>query len=69
MDVGVEPKAVVCDMLTDEQLILFLHCCQHSLEASKQTIEAYYTIRTHAPELFGNRDPRRKGIQDTLTVM
>jgi hypothetical protein len=69
MDVGVEPKAAVGDMLTDEQLILFLHCCQYSLEACKQTIEAYYTIRTHAPEMFGNRDPRRKEIQQTLSIL
>jgi hypothetical protein len=69
MDVGVEPKTAVDDMLTDEQLILFLHCCQHSLEACKQTIEAYYTIRTHAPEMFGNRDPRRKDIQQILCTM
>ena len=69
MDVGVEPKAAVGDMFTDEQLILFLHCCQHSLEACKQTIEAYYTIRTHAPELFGNRDPRRKGIQEAMSTL
>jgi len=68
MDVGVEPKAAVGNMLTDEQLILFLHCCKHSLEACKQTIEAYYTIRTHAPELFGNRDPRWKDIQKLLCI-
>jgi hypothetical protein len=68
MDVGVEPKAAVGDMLTDEQLILFLHCCQHSLEACKQIIEAYYTIRTHAPEVFGKRDPRRKEIHQTLSI-
>ncbi|GFG36891.1 hypothetical protein Cfor_08697 [Coptotermes formosanus] len=55
--------------ITDEQLILFLHCCQYSLEACKQTIEAYYTIRTHAPEMFGNRDPRRKEIQQTLSIL
>ncbi|PSN35126.1 hypothetical protein C0J52_26947 [Blattella germanica] len=36
--------------ITDEQLILFLHCCQYSLEASKHTIESYYSIRTHAPD-------------------
>jgi hypothetical protein len=67
--VGIEPKTAVGDVLTDEQLILFLNCCQHSLEACKQTIEAYYTIRTHAPELFGNRDPKRNEIQQTLSIM
>ncbi|XP_069682749.1 alpha-tocopherol transfer protein-like [Periplaneta americana] len=54
--------------VTDEQLILFLNCCQHSLEACKQTIEAYYTIRTHAPELFGNRDPQSREIQQALSI-
>ena len=69
MVVGVEPKVAVDDMLTDEQLILFLHCCQHSLETCKQVIEAYYTIRTHAPELFGNRDARWKEIQKMLSIV
>ncbi|XP_069682750.1 retinaldehyde-binding protein 1-like [Periplaneta americana] len=55
--------------VTDEQLILFLNCCQHSLEACKQTIEAYYTIRTHAPELFGNRDPQSREIQQALSIL
>jgi hypothetical protein len=68
MEVGVEPKAAVCDMLTDEQLVLFLHCCHHRLEACKHTIESYYTIRTHAPELFGNRDSRWKDIQQALSI-
>jgi hypothetical protein len=69
MKVGIEPQTAVDDVLTDEQLILFLNCCQHSLEACKQTIEMYYTIRTHAPELFGNRDPRRSEIQRTLSIL
>jgi hypothetical protein len=56
-------------VLTDEQLILFLNCCQHSLEACKQTIEAYYTIRTHAPELFGQRDPEGNEIQQAMSIM
>jgi hypothetical protein len=55
-------------MLADEQLVLFLHCCQHRLEACKHTIESYYTIRTHAPELFGNRDSRWKDIQQSLSI-
>ncbi|KAJ9590017.1 hypothetical protein L9F63_016856 [Diploptera punctata] len=55
--------------ITDEQLILFLHSCQHSLEASKQTIEAYYSIRTHAPELFGNRDTNYPPIKQALSII
>ncbi|XP_021939899.1 alpha-tocopherol transfer protein-like isoform X2 [Zootermopsis nevadensis] len=55
--------------VTDEQLILFLNCCKHSLEACKQTIEMYYTIRTHAPELFANRDTRRRELQQALSII
>jgi hypothetical protein len=69
MEVVIEPQTAVRDVLTDEQLILFLNCCQHSLEASKRTIEAYYTIRTHAPEMFGNRDPNQKEIQQALSIL
>jgi hypothetical protein len=54
---------------TDEQLILFLHCCQHHLEGCKEVIEAYYTIRTHSPELFSGRDPKGDGVQQCLSVM
>ncbi|XP_023720822.1 clavesin-1-like [Cryptotermes secundus] len=54
---------------TDEQLILFLHCCQYHLEDCKQVIETYYTIRTHSPELFAARDPKGDGVQQSLSVI
>jgi hypothetical protein len=69
MEVGIKPQTAVVDVLTDEQLILFLNCCQHSLEACKHTIEMYYTIRTHAPEFFGTRDPRRSELQQALSIL
>jgi hypothetical protein len=56
-------------VFTDEQLILFLHCCQSRLEECKKVIEAYYTIRTHAPELFAERDPKSDSIQQTLSTL
>jgi len=54
---------------TDEQLILFLHCCQHRLEDCKQIIEAYYTIRTNSLEVFGNRDPKGEDVQQVLSIL
>ncbi|XP_069683237.1 clavesin-2-like [Periplaneta americana] len=53
--------------VTDEQLILFLNCSQHSLEACKQTIEAYYTIRTHV-EFFKNRNLHSSELQQALSI-
>lgn len=38
-------------------LILFLHSNYYSMEAAKNTIENFFTIRSHVPEFFDNRDP------------
>lgn len=43
---------------TDDQfLITFLRGCKYSLEKAKQKYDLYFTLKTHAPELFKNRDP------------
>lgn len=59
--------------IEDQELALFLHSNYYRLEPTKSTIETYYTIRTHVPEFFSNRDPLgtkelRKSFQ-TLTCM
>ncbi|KAL0129294.1 hypothetical protein PUN28_004180 [Cardiocondyla obscurior] len=41
----------------DSFLALFLHSNYYQIEPTKITIENYYTIRTHLPEIFCNRDP------------
>jgi hypothetical protein len=53
---------------TDEQLILFLHCSHSNLEDCKKVIEAYYTLRTQYPEIFGNRDPKRDEVQHAFNI-
>ncbi|XP_076242497.1 alpha-tocopherol transfer protein-like [Calliopsis andreniformis] len=58
--------------ITDSELALFLHSNYYRLEPTKATIETYYTVRTHVPEFFANRDPLgvkelRKAFQ-TVTV-
>ena len=40
----------------DQFLIIFLRGCKYSLERAKQKLDMFYTVRTHAPELIGNRD-------------
>lgn len=42
--------------IADIDLILFLHSNYYLLEPSKRTIDNYFTMRTHVPELFTNRD-------------
>jgi hypothetical protein len=49
---------------TDDQfLVTFLRGCKYSLERAKSKLDMFYTIRTHIPELFFNRDPADQKIQ------
>lgn len=43
--------------ITDSELALFLHSNYYRLEPTKTTIDTFYTVRTHVPEFFSNRDP------------
>lgn len=42
--------------IQDVQLVIFLHSNYYQIEPTKNTIENYFTIRTHVPEFFSNRD-------------
>lgn len=49
---------------------LFLHSNYYHLEATKKILDNFYTIRTHTPELFSNRDPIGwKELRKAFTVM
>ena len=50
--------------VSDKDLLQFLHCCYYSIEKAKKVIDAYYTIRTHTPELFHNRHPLSKRMRE-----
>ncbi|XP_011647507.1 uncharacterized protein LOC105433757 [Pogonomyrmex barbatus] len=43
--------------ILDIEYVLFLHSNYYRIEAAKNTIEDYYTSRTHMPEFFSDRDP------------
>lgn len=43
--------------ITDTELAIFLHSNYYRMEPTKATIDAYFTVRTHVPEFFSNRDP------------
>ncbi|XP_065221720.1 alpha-tocopherol transfer protein-like isoform X2 [Planococcus citri] len=53
--------------LSDRQIAIFIHSCFGALELTKNTIESYYTIRTHAPELFNGRNA--KEVAETNNVI
>ncbi|KAK6640584.1 hypothetical protein RUM44_012280 [Polyplax serrata] len=46
--------------VSDQQLLALLHSCSNSIEQTKGKIDSYYTIRTHAPEIFFNRSVTSK---------
>ncbi|XP_018400278.1 PREDICTED: alpha-tocopherol transfer protein-like isoform X1 [Cyphomyrmex costatus] len=56
--------------IEDSFLVLFLHSNYYQMEPTKNTIENYYTIRTHLPEIFCNRDPlEEKGLQQSFKTV
>ncbi|XP_015513350.1 uncharacterized protein LOC107219599 [Neodiprion lecontei] len=56
--------------VSDTDLTLFLHSNYYRLESTKLTIDAFYSVRTHIPELFSNRDPLgEKGLREIMKVV
>ncbi|XP_024888243.1 alpha-tocopherol transfer protein-like [Temnothorax curvispinosus] len=57
--------------ISDSELALFLHSNYYRLEPTKTTIDTFYTVRTHVPEFFSNRDPNNnkelKKATETVT--
>lgn len=49
-------------------MFLFLHSCHWSVERAKEAVDCFYTIKTHSPEIFANRDPASAEIQDGVKV-
>ncbi|KAL7292795.1 hypothetical protein TKK_0013622 [Trichogramma kaykai] len=55
--------------IRDSELALFLHSNYYRMEPTKVTLDTFYTIRTHVPEFFGNRDPvGSKELRTTFKV-
>nr|CAI5854869.1 unnamed protein product [Callosobruchus analis] len=49
--------------IDDNLLKRFLQCSKNSIEKSKNLIELFYTVRSQAPEIFANRDPKQPELQ------
>lgn len=48
---------------------MILHSCFYRLEPTKLTIESYFTLRTHSPELFTKRDTEVKSVLDAFKTV
>lgn len=56
--------------ISDSELALFLHSNYYRLEPTKTTIDTYYTVRSHVPEFFCNRDPdNNKELKKALEIL
>ena len=55
--------------VSDLDLVLFLHSNYYLMEPTKMTIDNFYTMRTHMPEFFTNRDVlKSKDLQKALNL-
>jgi len=52
--------------IPDNLLILFLHSCYYRLEPTKQTLDTYFTVRTHVTEFFINRSITRNDVSEAI---
>jgi len=50
----------------DQTIVSFLRGCKFSLERTKEKLDMYYTMRTAAPEFFGERNLKAKIVRDLL---
>lgn len=56
--------------ISDKELALFLHSNYYLVEPTKLTINSYFTLRTHVPEFFSNRDPLgNKDIRQAMSIL
>lgn len=54
---------------SDARLERLLVQRKFSIERTKQTIDAHFTIRDQAPELFENRDPTSDELKKSFRMM
>ncbi|CAG9769959.1 unnamed protein product [Ceutorhynchus assimilis] len=54
--------------VSDEFVHLFLHACYYSHEKTKNSIEAWFTIRSNHPTIFSNRDPLEPKMKALLDM-
>ncbi|XP_039444102.1 alpha-tocopherol transfer protein-like isoform X1 [Culex pipiens pallens] len=54
--------------ISEYELILFLHSNYYEMEATKKTIEAYYTFRTTCKDMFVDKDVCSAPVQQAMDI-
>lgn len=54
--------------ISDLLLRRYVHTCG-TLDEAKSALDAAYTLRSATPEIFSNRDPQDKRLQETFRIM
>ncbi|KAK5638182.1 hypothetical protein RI129_012477 [Pyrocoelia pectoralis] len=54
--------------VSELHLMFFLHSCYYNIEMAKSAIESFFTIRTHCPEFFKNRNPKSTELVKQMNV-
>lgn len=52
----------------DEYFAMIIHSCYSDVKLSKKTVEAYFRVKTSAPQLFSGRSLDAQPIKDALKV-
>lgn len=55
--------------ISEVEVIIFLHSNYYDMEATKKTIENYFTMRTSFTEFFNRRDVTTDELQEAVRVM
>lgn len=55
--------------ISEYEMSFFLYSCHYSVELAKQTLDTYFTTRTHCPEFFGDRDPLKSDMERIMNVI
>lgn len=51
------------------EAIVFLYSCQNSMEAAKNCVDIYFTLRTHCKDFFAERSLATKGMRTAMSMM
>ncbi|XP_037037520.1 alpha-tocopherol transfer protein-like [Bradysia coprophila] len=55
--------------LTELEIVIFFHSCYNSVVMTQLRIDAAFTIRTHCPEFFANRDVLGKDVVAQMSLL
>jgi len=64
-----EKQAYLPNIYDEVWLRNFLLRCKNSVERAKERLDTYYTVRANMPEIYSDRDPSCKEIEDVFDTL